>query len=494
MNYDFDINNFTRIINSAVVPADDHGGLDLELGDTDINIKKPYLDAEGTNMGNSIFISAPNGLTVYMRIESGFLFTFYRENEQGSFKSLEAGSPESIKTFTWKIWTQIVDYIEHQEKADVQFQNQFSIYGVPYDLERLLEFEKEYGRGTYADGFYLDVIDKTGLRTYAEEESFLHAFIEFAQANASGSTYAIWVINEKLDRCPIVVFGDEGGIHLVAKNTEEFIRLLSYDVEITVGWESAYFYKSENNSDESEHKSIFLQWIKTVIGVTPITTDQEADLIIRAANDQFADSLYDFLIKYDIDVEQGFENLLEYRTLKAFQNNFRNRTLPKELAMLFDFQQNHPNYAQYFLLRGYGPSVLKKWKQDEQFQNAMIPFARATSFGAIYALWDEGKEKETKDMPVLVLDEENGISVIAEHVLQLFRLLTYDIEPILDGETVKLSNDRDNYATSNHTENYINWLQANFGISPTEAPYEDVIDKAEEKYTDAFWHWETSLK
>jgi hypothetical protein len=496
MKYDFDIDNFSRIINSDAVPAHDDNGLDLEFGSTEINIKKPYIDADGEGMGNSIFILHDNGLNVYMRIEADFLFTFYRENENEGFKKLEASSPDDIKKFTWQTWTGIVDYIENVDAGRItlhDFQKQFGIYGIPYDLEKLFEFESKYGGGSYADSFYLSVIDKVGLNTYSGEESFLHSFIEFATATAGGSTYAIWVINENLDKCPVVVFGDEGGIHLVAKNTEDLIRLLGYDVEITIDWSSAYFYKGKEHEDESENRQAFLTWSKANFGLEPIQTDAEAALVIQAANDQYADSLYDFLLKYDIDAEEGFEAVQEHRSFEAFEKNFRGREIPQELVLLFDFQQEHANYAQYFLLRGYDPSVLKTWNQSDAFISALIPFARATSFGALYALWDEGLGKETRDMPVIVLDKENGIDVVAENILQLLRLLTYDIEPVLDGECVKLSNDRDSYAPSNHIEAYMAWLHDNFAAEPTEEPYEEIIDPAQEKFTDLFWQWEKEL-
>lgn len=497
MKYDFDINNFTRIINSDAVPADDNGGLDLELGNTEITIKKPYIDVDGDHMGNSIFILHDNSLCISMRIESGFLFTFYREKKEDGFIRLEAISPEHIKQFAWQTWTAIVDYIEKAEEEGSSekgsydaFEKQFGIYGVPYDLEKLFEFEKEYGGGTYADGCCLTTINKTGLKTYSEEESFLRSFIEFATATAGGSTYAIWVINENLDKCPVVVFGDEGGIHPVAKNTENFLRLLSYDVEITVGWDSAYFYKGEWREEESEYREVFVQWLKENLRLDPVTTDEEANLILKAASDQFADSLYDFLIKYDIDVDEGFESLQKYRSFSAFEKNFQGREIPRELVLLYDFQQDHSNYAQYFLLRGYDLSILRNWSENEAFQKAIIPFARATSFGAFYALWDDESGKETKAMPVVVLDKENGIDVIAENVLQFLRLLTYDIEPVLDGETFKLSNDKDSYATSNNIEAYTEWLMENFGVEPVEEPFEEIIEPAEDKFSDAFWNWQ----
>lgn len=495
--YDFTIENFTRIINSDIVPAHDRSGLDLEFGNTEITIKKPYVDTDGETMGNSIFIWQDNALCISMRLEDGFLFTFYRENEKESFKSLEAASPDSIKEFAWQIWTGIVDYIEDAASGRItfhDFQNQFGIYGVPHELEKLFRFEQEYAGGSYADGFCLNLIDNTGLKTYSEEESFLNSFVEFATATAGGSTYAIWVINENLDKCPVVVFGDEGGIHLVAKNTEDLIRLIGYDQEISVGWSAAYFYKDEEQDYESENREAFWAWSKTNLNLEPVQTDEEASAIIQEANDQFADSLYDFLIKYNIDVEEGFENLQEHRSFEAFERNFQGRAIPQELISLYTFQEQHANYAQYFLLRGYDSSILKTWNRNDAFINAVIPFARATSFGAFYALWDEGLGKETKDMPVLVLDKENGIDIIAENVRQLLRLLTYDIEPVLDDECVKLSNDRHSYALSNHTDAYIAWLSDNFKITPVEEPYEEIIDPAREKFSDAFGDWEQEMK
>lgn len=491
--YDFTIQNFTRIINSDTVPAQDRDGLDLEFGDIEITIKKPYIDADGQEMGNSIFIWQDNGWCISMRIEAGFLFTFYRENEKESFKSLEAASPDGIKEFAWQTWTEIVNYIDDADAGGItfhDFKKQFGIYTMPYDLERLFKFEKEYGGGTYADGFCLNLIDNTGLETYSEEESFLNSFIEFATATAGGSTYAIWVINENLEKCPVVVFGDEGGIHLVAKNTEDLVRLLSYDVEISVDWNAAYFYKDEDQNNESEHRGAFLAWSKANSGLKPIQTDEEAAVIIQEANDQFADSLYDFLVKYNIDVEEGFETVKEHRSFEAFERNFEGKEIPQELILLYAFQENHANYSQYFLLRRYDSSILKTWNQSDTFISAVMPFARATSFGAIYALWDEGIGKETKDMPVIVLDEENGIDVVAENVLQLLRLLTYDIEPVLDGKCIKLSNDRDSYALSNHIDAYVAWLSDNFKIAPVEEPFEEIIDPAQEKFSDAFWDWE----
>lgn len=495
MKYDFTIPNFKRIINSDLVPAN-RSGLDIELGSTDICIKKPYIDDDGDEMGDSIFITKDDGLMIYMRIEAGFLLTFYREQDHENFKKLEAASPDYIRQFAWQIWTGTVDYLENAEQAGVfgeprylSFEQQFGMYSVPDVLKTLFEFESKYGAESYADGFYLTTINKTGLKTYSEEAHFLHSFIEFATATGAGSTYAIWVINEDLNKCPVVVFGDEGGVHPVAENIQDLIRLLTYDVEITVGWDDAYFYKGDFSEQGSEYRAEFAQWAKTTFDLDAVTTDEDADLLMQTASDRYADSLYDFLTKYGIDVDEGFDQVTAYRTFDAFENNFQGREIPHELLLLFDFQQEHSNYAQYFLLRGYDLSILNLWSEDAHFHQSIIPFARATSFGACYAFWDDGSGRKTDAMPVIVLDRENGINVVAENILQLLRLLTYDIEPVLSDEIFKLSNDKDSYAPSNNIAAYIKWLKNNFDVEPVADPFEEIIDPAQDKFSEAFENW-----
>ena len=91
----------------------------------------------------------------------------------------------------------------------------------------MYEFEQEYGPETYSECFGLLVTnDKTGIKTWSEEEEFYNSFIEFAGANGSGSSYAYWLIDKDLNNCPIVVFGDEGGVHIVAENILQLLYLI----------------------------------------------------------------------------------------------------------------------------------------------------------------------------------------------------------------------------------------------------------------------------
>uniref|UniRef100_UPI00035CD20A hypothetical protein n=1 Tax=Flavobacterium sp. WG21 TaxID=1229487 RepID=UPI00035CD20A len=156
-----------------------------------------------------------------------------------------------------------------------EFAVQFGNYALPADLVKLYEFEQEYGPETYSECFGLTITeDKTGIKTWSEKEEFYNSFIEFAGANGSGSSYAYWLINEDLNDCPIVVFGDEGGIHIVAENTSKLIHLLTLDTEISVDFDSAYFYKDEEYYEENENKEDFQQWVKKEFSLDPLETNE----------------------------------------------------------------------------------------------------------------------------------------------------------------------------------------------------------------------------
>jgi hypothetical protein len=112
----------------------------------------------------------------------------------------------------------------------------------------------------------------------------LNKLIPFAQANYSGSFYAIWVSDSKkpLNQLPIVVFGDEGGIHIVAENILQLLHLLTCDAEIIVDDNSDYF--SKENHNESKYLQDYLKWIKEKYNLEPII---ESEKLIEIARDKY---------------------------------------------------------------------------------------------------------------------------------------------------------------------------------------------------------------
>ncbi len=82
---------------------------------------------------------------------------------------------------------------------------------------------------------------------------------------------------------PVVIFGDEGGVHIVAENILQLLHLLTYDTEITVDFDSAYFYRDEEDYEESEDLSEYLKWMAGDYGLAQI---EEPDELIKAAQDK----------------------------------------------------------------------------------------------------------------------------------------------------------------------------------------------------------------
>jgi predicted DNA-binding WGR domain protein len=208
--------------------------------------------------------------------------------------------------------------------ADGEPDEFFEKYGKrpPVALKKLLGFESEVG-DNFSNGFRLEFRDKSSLKTWFQEENFPDSFIEFAVANGSGSTYAFWLVDEDLEKCPIAAFGDEGGIHIVAENMLQLIRLLTYDAEISIGHDEAYYCRFEDGDFERPDRPEFLKWAKANIGVDPIGTYEEAREIIRAAKGKFGKKFDKFLGKYQSDTRNESKNrkLLDVNKVKLLLKN-----------------------------------------------------------------------------------------------------------------------------------------------------------------------------
>jgi hypothetical protein len=201
------------------------------------------------------------------------------------------------------------EYADYDSSFSLEeFAVQFGNYKLPEDLVKLYEFEQEHGVESYSECFGLTITnDKIGIKTWSEEEEFYDSFIEFAGANGSGSSYAYWLIDKDLNNCPIVVFGDEGGVHVVAESTRKLIQLLTLDTEISVDFDSAYFYKDEEYYEESENKEEFQEWVKEEFDLDAIETNEEADEIVDQAQRKYKQKFNDFLVKFGIEISEEDE-------------------------------------------------------------------------------------------------------------------------------------------------------------------------------------------
>ncbi|WP_257670820.1 hypothetical protein [Parapedobacter tibetensis] len=177
---------------------------------------------------------------------------------------------------------------ETQEQPNMniqEFKENWGLTAIPTELEKLIYFQNNISSPEfYAQGFAVTIDDKLGLKSWGEESSFLDKLFPFAQANGTGSFYAIWNdgTTKPINEMPIVVFGDEGGTHIVAKNILQLLHLITFDTEISVDLEQAYFYKSEDY-EESRDLNKFLKWLQENYGLNQTLNPSE---IITSAQEK----------------------------------------------------------------------------------------------------------------------------------------------------------------------------------------------------------------
>lgn len=156
------------------------------------------------------------------------------------------------------------------------------------ELNRLKELEEQLDGEYISDGFELVEFGEPRHDGWSDAPEFVDAFVPFAYANSSGSLYAFWGMDDRTDLAslPIVVFGDEGGIHLTALNLRDLLRQLACDRPFSVDWAAARFEEYEGDHRErggqGPHK-IYLVWLKQHFGLTPPADPN--DLVEAAAGE-----------------------------------------------------------------------------------------------------------------------------------------------------------------------------------------------------------------
>jgi hypothetical protein len=181
------------------------------------------------------------------------------------------------------------------------FKDNLGVTNLPAELEKLIQFQNEQSDfECYSEGFGLMIDDKSGIKTWSEDEQFLERLFPFAQANGSGSIYAFWNdgSSEELSEFPIVVFGDEGGVHVIAENLSALMQLLTFDSEISVYHDEAYFYKDEEEYEESEGHEGYVSWLKENFNLDPIT---ETEKLIQLAQEKYKQTFDSWFKQYYAD-------------------------------------------------------------------------------------------------------------------------------------------------------------------------------------------------
>lgn len=162
-------------------------------------------------------------------------------------------------------------------------QELFAPFTTPEPLVRLHALQEDVGYGQYSQGLTLDVDGRSGLmHGWSQEPAFLQALFPFGRANASGSFYALWNASGSGEPAswPVIVFGDEGGEWVVARNLAELLALSTFDVEPRIDYREVCFFKSEKYHRPSPGIAHYIQWLSTTCGISKV---EDPTAIVAAA-------------------------------------------------------------------------------------------------------------------------------------------------------------------------------------------------------------------
>jgi hypothetical protein len=143
------------------------------------------------------------------------------------------------------------------------------------------------------------LVEWFGVGSQPELHGWLDRLVPFAQATGSGSFYALWRCDDREDLAtlPVVRFGDEGGLDIVASGLRDLFRLLALDDE----WLRLPDEDEEEEEDEEEREARmevrerYLDWLDRTFGLTwPEDPDAIQDAAMLEHGQRFADWLRQF--------------------------------------------------------------------------------------------------------------------------------------------------------------------------------------------------------
>jgi len=163
------------------------------------------------------------------------------------------------------------------------------------ELNDLHALQQRLGFEDYADGFGLTKFgDTSGLTAgWSKDPEFLRDLMPFAQANGTGSFYALWRVDDRGDlaELPVVVFGDEGGQHVVARDLRDLLRLLGFDAEVSVDWDEAYYYRDDEDEHRPGHDE-YVAWLEERFGLDPAA---DPDAIVEVAQEEYGERFAEWM-------------------------------------------------------------------------------------------------------------------------------------------------------------------------------------------------------
>lgn len=192
-----------------------------------------------------------------------------------------------------------------------EFTALFRGYKIPKDLKSLFDFQVSEGIPSfYSNTLYLIDEDPEIIQDFSDDTNFVDSFIPFGEADTNGSYYAFWIRdknNSSLENAPIVVFGGDGGIFVVAKNIKDLLLIASYDVEPIIDVDEISFPDKEVLEEDGEFTATefnkeYLDWLRNEVKLKPIVVIADLDQLLEDAQNQYGSELVEFAKSFDVEI------------------------------------------------------------------------------------------------------------------------------------------------------------------------------------------------
>lgn len=193
---------------------------------------------------------------------------------------------------------QRIDLEGHLLLTPEKYATNFPGFTLPRALVELVEFQAVFGEENYSECFAIGADSKSFLKIWSKNREFLECLMPIGAANGTGSSYCFWNDkpgrkSQKLEDMPVVVFGDEGGVHVVAQNVSELLEILSYDVEASVSHDGVDYTRFDYEPRPAIKQ--YRVWLKDVCG---IDKPRKPDAIVRAAQAKYKKPFDAWMAKY----------------------------------------------------------------------------------------------------------------------------------------------------------------------------------------------------
>lgn len=178
--------------------------------------------------------------------------------------------------------------------SEVEAENNTQMSNAPINEDtidyytELVKFEKKYGGASFAQSFYIADEDEDFFDSWLSDmpdekmKEYCDSMKIFANADGTGGHYAFWLTNgnTNYNKAPIISYGSEGDISIVAENIKDLIKMLSFGAEGMDG--SFYHYIDDDNIDEeydfyeeflsyTPNHEKFREWMKTTLQIEPVS-------------------------------------------------------------------------------------------------------------------------------------------------------------------------------------------------------------------------------